>query len=483
MAVRSAVAGLRPTHLRSGGVRVLRRNGRVSEPADLTYRLGGNIGRRARRSGFWFDPVVWSLLAATLTWLVVILRQVPCRPTADGFPNAFLRLCYSDIPILYLGRGISTGADFYTEVALEYPVLIGYFMAAARGVTGFLGGEVSSAATYEQQVAASQVFFQVTAVGLFICFLVTVAVHLRLAGPTRAWDALLIAASPVVMANALINWDLLAVMLTALGLLFWQRRNPVISGGLLGLAFAAKFYPVLVLVAITLLCVRAGRHRVIGQVWATALLTWSVVNVPIMVAAWGGWAEFWAKNAARGADLGSIWYVLGLVGLSVPAVSAIAFAGMAAGGIAIIWLVLKAPRRPRLGQVALLLLVVFLVFNKVYSPQYALWLLPLVVLARPKLFDVSVWTLGEIGYFVSIWGFLHGALGPGRNPEWIYWVAVILRIFIQLWFALRVVDDIMRPWEDPVRLPMVDDPIGGVLDHAPDARWAALLETPRAAVP
>jgi len=60
---------------------------------------------------------------------------------------------------------------------------------------------------------------------------------------------------------------------------------------------------------------------------------------------------------------------------------------------------------------------------------------------------------------------------------------VILRIFIQLWFALRVVDDIMRPWEDPVRLPMVDDPIGGVLDHAPDARWAAFLETPRAAGP
>ena len=232
--------------------------------------------------------------------------------------------------------------------------------------------------------------------------------------------------------------------------------------------------------AITLLCVRAGRHRVIGQVWLAALLAWSVVNLPIMVAAWDGWSQFWTKNADRGADLGSIWYVLGLVGLPVPAVSAIAFVCMAAGGIALIWLVLKAPRRPRLGQVALLLLVVFLVFNKVYSPQYALWLLPLVVLARPKLFDVSVWTAGEIVYFVSIWGFLHGALGPGKNAEWAYWVAVMLRIFAQLWFALRVVEDIMKPWEDPVRQPMVDDPIGGVLNHAPDAGWVALLEASRA---
>ena len=128
----------------------------------------------------------------------------------------------------------------------------------------------------------------------------------------------------------------------------------------------------------------------------------------------------------------------------------------------------------------MLLLVVFLVFNKVYSPQYALWLLPLVVLARPKLFDVSVWTAGEIVYFVSIWGFLHGALGPGKNAEWVYWVAVMLRIFAQLWFALRVVEDIMKPWEDPVRQPMVDDPIGGVLNHAPDAGWVALLEASRA---
>ena len=458
----------------------MRHNGGVSVPADLTYRVGGNVGRRARRSGFWFNPVIWSLLAATATWLVVIGRQIPCRPTADGFPNAFLRLCYSDIPILYLGRGISTGAGFYTEVPLEYPVLIGYFMAAARAVTGFLGGHVSPEATFDQQVAASQIFFQVTAVALFVCFLVTVVVHLQLGGPPRAWDALLIAASPVVMANALINWDLLAVMLTALGLLAWQRRNPVIAGGILGLAFAAKFYPILVLVAITLLCVRAGRNRVIGQVWLAALLAWSVVNLPIMVAAWDGWSQFWTKNADRGADLGSIWYVLGLVGLPVPAVSAIAFVCMAAGGIALIWLVLKAPRRPRLGQVALLLLVVFLVFNKVYSPQYALWLLPLVVLARPKLFDVSVWTAGEIVYFVSIWGFLHGALGPGKNAEWVYWVAVMLRIFAQLWFALRVVEDIMKPWEDPVRQPMVDDPIGGVLNHAPDAGWVALLEASRA---
>ncbi len=366
-------------------------------------------------------------------------------------------------------------------------MLTGYFMAAARAVTRLLGHEVSPQASYDQQVLASQAFFQVCAVGLFICFAITVVIHLRLGrgsavssygGPIRAWDALLIAASPVVAANGLINWDLLAVMLTSLGLLLWARKYPLLAGGVLGLAFAAKFYPVLVMLAITLLCLRADKRKAVLELWAAAVLAWLVVNLPMMAAAFDGWSEFWTMNAGRGADLGSIWYVFTLIGLPIPFVSLIAAALMLTGGLGVCWLVLTAPRRPRVAQIALLLMVVFLVLNKVYSPQYALWLLPLVVLARPKLGDVAVWTLGEVIYFVCIWGFLEGVLGPGSNAEWIYWAAVIQRICIQLWFALRVIDDIARPWEDPIRLPHVDDPVGGVLNHAADAAWMLRLSPP-----
>ena len=460
-------------------------NGEVSEPAVLTYRLGGPMGRRALRAGRWFDPGMWAIAAATLTWLILMARQVPCRPVGESFPNAFVRLCYSDIPTLYLGRGISTGAGLYTEVPLEYPVLTGYFLEIARTVARVLGAQVSPEATYAEQVAASQIFFQVSAVGLFACFLATVIIHLRMGrrsaessygGPVRAWDALLIAASPVVMANGLINWDLLAVMLTSFALLVWGRKVPFLAGGVLGLAFAAKFYPILVLVGLTLLCVRANRYRAIVGLWAGAGLTWLVVNLPMMAYAWSGWSEFWTRNADRGADLGSIWYVLSLVGLNVPAVSAIAFACMAVCGIGLVWLVLRAPRRPRVGQVVVLIMIIFLAFNKVYSPQYALWLLPLVVLARPRIADVAIWTLGELIYYVSIWGFLHGLIGPGSGSDWLYWAAVILRIAVQAWFALRVIDDIRHPWADPVRRPMVDDPIGGVLNHTTDAPWVTLLQ-------
>ena len=474
---------------RSSGRPGVRQNGWVISPAMFSYRVGGPIGPRGIRRGRWFDPTTWAFAAATITWLIVMVRQIPCRPIGEHFPDQFMRLCYSDIPTLYLGRGISTGAGLYTEVPLEYPVLIGYLMSFARWLTGVFGGQVGPEASYADQVAASQIFFQITAVLLGCLFLGTVWTHLRLArgrrgerpaDPARSWDAVLIATSPVVMANGLINWDLLVVFLTSLGLLVWTRRQPLAAGGVLGLAFAAKFYPILVLIAITMLCVRCDRYRDLTKVWVAAGLTWLAVNLPPMLTAWPGWSEFWLKNADRGADLGSIWYVLTLVQLQVPAVSAIAFLCMAAGGCAVAWLVLTAPRRPRLAQVAVLLLIVFLVFNKVYSPQYVLWLLPLVVLARPVLLDVALWTAAELVYYVAIWGFLQGLLGLGTGSEWMYWVAVLGRACAQVWFALRVVDDIQQPWDDPVRQPMVDDPIGGVLDHEPDAAWLLALGARRA---
>ena len=59
-------------------------------------------------------------------------------------------------------------------------------------------------------------------------------------------------------------------------------------------------------------------------------------------------------------------------------------------------LVALAPRRPRVPQIAFLLVAGFIVFNKVDSPQYALWLVPLAVLARPRWPSMLLWQVTEV---------------------------------------------------------------------------------------
>lgn len=448
-----------------------------------TLRLGGPVNRHGRPGGVWFDPVPWSLGAAILTWCILMLRQIPCMQTVAGQPvDSFIRLCYSDIAVLYQSRGIWQGGPIFADQnSLEYPVLTGAFIVAARWITGRIGGVVSPMADGQQRLDAANIFFVVNAVLLFCCFLVLVWAHLQMGRDqasvhtdqvrVRSWDALFIAAAPAVWLAGLINWDLLVVALTSLGLLAWARSRPGWAGVCIGLAFAAKFYPVAIVPVLLLLCLRANKWKAFGLFLATTAGTWLLINLPVMLASPQGWAYFWTFNAGRGADLGSLWYMLSLAGFDIPRVDVMASAFTLASGLAITWLVLRAPRRPRLGQVLALVMIAFLAFNKVYSPQYVLWLLPLIVLARPVLLDLFVFTISETLYFLAIWGFLDGILGIGTGADRLYWLSVLLRIGVQGWIAHRIINDILKPWQDPVRLPFVDDPIGGVLDHAPDSPW------------
>ncbi len=141
-------------------------------------------------------------------------------------------------------------------------------------------------------------------------------------------------------------------------------------------------------------------------------------------------------------------------------------------------LVRRAPVRPRLASIAFLVVAAFLLTNKVWSPQYSLWLVPLAVLAYPRWRPLLAWmAIDALVWFPRMYYYL-GTSAKGLPAPWFYG-AVLLRDLAVVGVGVLIVRTVLRPELDPVRLrpgrpgpPVAGaDPDGGVLDGAPDAAW------------
>ncbi len=410
--------------------------------------------------------------ASVIGMVLAFAEKYPCRSGAwNAYASQFQDACYTDIYPLYYNEGLAAGKVPYTGHPVEYPVLIGGAMQAAA----WLVRNVNPAIRGRE-------FFDVTVVLLAVCAVAGVLATARAAAPGARAQTLMVALSPALILSAFINWDLIALALTALGIAAWAARRGVWAGALLGLGVAAKFYPLVVFGPLLLLCLRTGQLRAFGKMLAAAVAAWLLVDLPVMIIAPSGWAYFYTFSKDRGADWGSVWYmfehfnvpVLGNGQLGALNEMSAAFFIAACAAIAV--LALAAPRRPRLPQLCFLVLAAFLMTNKVWSPQYVIWLVPLAVLARPRLWPYVLWQLAEVAYFLGIWGFLIFVYSSEGNPVTGYggistgWYFAVLgaRFLAVALLAAYVVRDILRPERDVVRAAGADDPAGGVLDHAED---------------
>jgi hypothetical protein len=415
--------------------------------------------------------------ASALAAVLGLAQKLPCSSGGawNSYAGQFRDACYTDIYPLYYSEKLSDGKVPYYGHPVEYPVLMGWMMQAAAWVVH----PVADA------FARGKDFYYVSVLLLALCLLAGVLATGATAhheGDRESWQAvLLLGLSPALILAAFINWDLFAMALTAGGLAAWSARRPWLAGALLGLAVATKFYPLLLFGALFLLCLRAGQLRAFWKMLGGAVIAWLVVNLPVALTATSGWAEFYAFSRSRGADWGSVWFLFENYNLPVIGDSSLGKLNLFSSGsfavaaVAIAVLALVAPRRPRLPQLCFLLLASFLILNKVWSPQYVIWLVPLAVLSRPRLWAYLLWQVAEIVYFLGIWGyFTYMYRAPtdvgynGISTGW-YFVTLVARLLTLALLASTVIRDIWVPERDKVRASgLHDDPAGGVLDGAPD---------------
>jgi len=368
------------------------------------------------------------------------------------------QVCYSDIQQLWLGRGINlhqfpfVGGDI-TETGrlfggtVEYPVLSGVLM--------WLGAlNADTDAEFLLHSALLMAPF-----GLLIAWLLA-----RLAG----WPALLWSATPPLVLYAFLNWDLPVVAVTVLaiavlGIERWSlRTRGVVAAALLAVGFCLKIYPGILVLPLMIYVFTGGRGpgerrdlRGALAVAGAAVATTIAINLPFAVLGYDGWRASFTFQQNRSADAtsNSIWYwglrpILGgyqgndvtpefndVVTVLSPLFIVVSFA-------LALWIgwrrYLRDGHYPWLA-IGAAMLCGFLLFHKVHSPQYTLWLLPLLVLLRVPWRLVAAYLVVDLAIGIGIFRWFH-ATGGGTDialPLALTWIGVWGRaiLLVVLFFA------------------------------------------------
>lgn len=235
------------------------------------------------------------------------------------------------------------------------------------------------------------------------------------AGVERTWAALLtIGVAPLVLGSLFpTRFDLWPTLLAVGALAAAVRERPLVSGGLLGLGFAAKLWPAALLPLIAAyFWRRRGRRDAIGTVAAFVVVAVACF-LPFLILGPGGVRAMFADQLDRPLQVESLGsaVLMALQHLGLRPLATVSShgaqglsgrgAGLAAdlstvleiGAVVAVWVLFARRRAP--GAEALLLAVgatvaALVAFDRVLSPQYLIWLAPIVPLVRGRRGVVAV---------------------------------------------------------------------------------------------
>lgn len=417
--------------------------------------MDGNGGPTAKRAG---SAVLTLSLAACAVALIAgyNVKDLCTRHDWNGYQ--YRTLCYNDVFALYFFRGLDVqpfpyihgDGIFDNETApngshveqgdLEYPALTGVFIGVVAEVTH-----------------TGVTFFRVTSAILAVFALLSLVLLWRLA--RTQWRLFFFALAPSLVLYAFHNWDVFAVFLMCAGLLAFHRRADGSAGVWLGLGAAAKVFPGLILPALVL-ARRRETGKIPGRMIVGAAVGFLAVNVPFAIINWAGWWAPWSFQSKRFPNFETSWYNIyrhlashfgNFWSVTYPSLTSYASAALFLAGIT--WLLWSESRRAHFRPYATSfgILLIWLLTAKVYSPQYAMWLLPFFVLVEIPWGGFLAFSVTDLAVWVAVSAFFLSFPPTGRGNlsqiAWILEATVYARyavLLVLLWLSRRAQDNVLE---------------------------------------
>ncbi len=229
--------------------------------------------------------------------------------------------------------------------------------------------------------------------------------------------ALLWASAPALVLYAFHNWELLVVAASAGGIYLWHRDRPLWAAAVFGVGGALKLFPLFFLLPLLLDIWMKHDVKAAGRVIASGIGTFAVINLPFVIASPAGWWITYEFHSLRTGNFDSIWY-LGWPRAAPHTINVIAAALILtffASSLAYGWIRARREQVFPFLQVGAALVASFMLWNKVHSPQYTLWILPFFALLSVRLVWWVAYAVVDLMVYVGVFRWFYDFLYRGED--------------------------------------------------------------------
>lgn len=318
-----------------------------------------------------------------------VLRMMPphsvmiTNPSGNALNNsynswAFAHYNYSDILSLWLSRGLYLHRIPYISNRIEYPVLTGLFMWIAAWFPSYSG------------------YFIASAVAIALSILISFNYLYKLINHW-AWLYLL---CPMLYSYELLNWDYFAICFLIIGIYYANQENFFKSGLFFSLGTFAKLFPVFFAFYYFLSFSFTRQKRQRNDLLKGFFLSAIIANIFFIFPNISNWLYFYTFNLRRPGPSSflSMFYPVAKLPEILTELSSIIVPIF--GFILSVWLLKKSPAQVL--EVSGLFLTIFLIGNKVFSPQYIVWVYVVLLILRAPIWLLISIAVGGLIDFICV---------------------------------------------------------------------------------